>query len=71
MFEIGKIAHENGALFVVSATQAAGMIPIDLEKYKIDTMSGCGFKSFVKVIINKKKIKLKSVKNRNLVKIVT
>jgi cysteine sulfinate desulfinase/cysteine desulfurase-like protein len=55
LFEIGKIAHENGALFVLSATQAAGMIPIDLEKYKIDTMSGCGFKSFVKVIINKKK----------------
>jgi selenocysteine lyase/cysteine desulfurase len=53
LFEIGKIAHENGALFVVSATQAAGMIPIDLEKYKIDIMSGCGFKWFVKVIIKK------------------
>ena len=42
--EIGKIAHENGALFVVDAAQAAGMIPIDVEKDKIDIMSGCGFK---------------------------
>jgi selenocysteine lyase/cysteine desulfurase len=41
---IGKIAHENGALFVVDAAQAAGMIPIDVEKYKIDVLSGCGFK---------------------------
>lgn len=41
---IGKIAHEKGALFVVDAAQAAGMIPIDVEKYQIDVMAGCGFK---------------------------
>ena len=41
---IGKIAHEKGALFVVDAAQAAGMIPIDVEQDQIDVMSGCGFK---------------------------
>ena len=41
---IGKIAHEHGALFVVDVAQAAGMIPIDVEKKGIDVMTGCGFK---------------------------
>lgn len=41
---IGKIAHAKGALFVVDAAQAAGMIPIDVEKEGIDVMAGCGFK---------------------------
>lgn len=41
---IGKIAHEKGALFVVDVAQAAGMIPIDVEKDQIDIMAGCGFK---------------------------
>jgi selenocysteine lyase/cysteine desulfurase len=41
---IGKIAHDKGALFVVDAAQAAGMIPIDVEKDQIDIMAGCGFK---------------------------
>ena len=41
---IGKLAHEKGALFVVDAAQAAGMIPIDVEKEEIDVMAGCGFK---------------------------
>jgi cysteine desulfurase/selenocysteine lyase len=41
---IGKIAHENNALFVVDAAQGAGMIPIDVEKDGIDIMAGCGFK---------------------------
>ena len=42
--EIGKIAHAKGAVFVVDSAQAAGMIPIDVEKQQIDVMSGCGFK---------------------------
>ena len=42
--EIGEIAHKKGALFVVDVAQAAGMVPIDVEKYQIDVMSGCGFK---------------------------
>lgn len=41
---IGKIAHANGALFVVDAAQGAGMVPINVEKDEIDIMSGCGFK---------------------------
>ncbi|WP_347173890.1 aminotransferase class V-fold PLP-dependent enzyme [Polaribacter uvawellassae] len=41
---IGKIAHKNNALFVVDVAQAAGIIPIDVEKDEIDVMSGCGFK---------------------------
>jgi len=41
---IGKITREKGALFVVDAAQAAGMIPIDVEKDQIDVMAGCGFK---------------------------
>lgn len=41
---IGKIAHQKGALFVVDAAQAAGMIPINIEQDQIDIMSGCGFK---------------------------
>ncbi|MDD4149556.1 MAG: aminotransferase class V-fold PLP-dependent enzyme [Bacteroidales bacterium] len=41
---IGKIAHEKGALFLVDVAQAAGMIPIDVEKDQIDVMAGCGFK---------------------------
>jgi selenocysteine lyase/cysteine desulfurase len=42
--KIGKIAHKKGAIFVVDAAQAAGMIPIDVEKMQIDVMAGCGFK---------------------------
>jgi selenocysteine lyase/cysteine desulfurase len=41
---IAKIAHKNNALFVVDAAQAAGMIPIDVQKDKIDVLCGCGFK---------------------------
>ncbi len=41
---IGKIAHDKGALFVVDVAQAAGMIPINIEKDQIDVMAGCGFK---------------------------
>lgn len=41
---IGKMAHAKGALFVVDAAQAAGMIPIDVVKNEIDVMAGCGFK---------------------------
>lgn len=41
---IGQIARQNGALFVVDVAQAAGMIPINVERDQIDVMSGCGFK---------------------------
>ena len=41
---IGKIVRAKGAIFVVDVAQAAGMIPIDIEKDHIDVMAGCGFK---------------------------
>jgi len=41
---IGKIARAKGALFVVDAAQAAGMIPIDVVNDQIDVVAGCGFK---------------------------
>ena len=41
---ISKIAHKYDALFVVDAAQAAGMLPLDVQKDGIDVMSGCGFK---------------------------
>lgn len=44
LVEIGKLAHRHGALFMVDAAQAAGMVPIDVDKCQIDIMAGCGFK---------------------------
>lgn len=41
---IGEIAHRKGALFMVDAAQAAGMVPIDVVRDGIDVMAGCGFK---------------------------
>lgn len=41
---IGKIVHKHNALFIVDVAQAAGMIPINVEKDHIDVMCGCGFK---------------------------
>ncbi len=37
--EIGKIAKNHGVLFHTDAAQAAGHIPIDVEKFKVDLMS--------------------------------
>ncbi len=41
---IGEIAHKSGALFMVDAAQAAGMIPINVIDDNIDILVGCGFK---------------------------
>ena len=41
---IGEMAHKKGALFMVDAAQAAGMVPINVERDGIDIMAGCGFK---------------------------
>ena len=41
---IGKIAHRNGALFMVDAAQGAGAVPINVIDYNIDILVGCGFK---------------------------
>lgn len=34
--EIGKLAHENGLLFVVDAAQSAGVLPIKIDNMNID-----------------------------------
>ena len=41
---ISEMAHRKGALFMVDAAQAAGMVPIDVVRDGIDIMAGCGFK---------------------------
>lgn len=42
--QIGAIARENGLLFVVDASQTAGVIPIDMEKMNIDILCFTGHK---------------------------
>lgn len=42
---IGEIAHKNGLLFLVDASQSAGVIPIDMEKMNIDILCFTGHKS--------------------------
>jgi cysteine desulfurase len=37
--EIGKICHEKGVLFHTDAVQAAGKIPVDVQKMNIDVLS--------------------------------
>lgn len=41
---ISEIAHSKNALLCVDAIQAAGIVPIDVEKMGIDIMSSAGFK---------------------------
>lgn len=42
--EIGKMARENGIIFVVDASQSAGVIPIDVEEDNIDILAFPGHK---------------------------
>lgn len=44
---IGKFAHKHGLLFVVDASQTAGVIPIDMEKDNIDVLCFTGHKSLM------------------------
>lgn len=44
--EIGDIAHKSGVPFHTDAAQAAGHIPLDVEKMKIDLMSISGHKMY-------------------------
>jgi cysteine desulfurase family protein len=45
--EVGKIARENGVLFLVDAAQTAGCIPIDMEADNIDLLAFTGHKSLL------------------------
>lgn len=44
---IGRIAREHGALFVVDASQTAGVFPIDVQKMHIDILCFTGHKSLL------------------------
>ncbi|GLB46225.1 cysteine desulfurase [Philodulcilactobacillus myokoensis] len=41
---IGKLAHQNGAMYVVDAAQAAPSIPLDVQKFHPDFMAFSGHK---------------------------
>jgi cysteine desulfurase family protein len=43
--EIAKIAHENGCIIIVDASQSAGNIPIDVSEWDIDFLAFTGHKS--------------------------
>lgn len=44
---IGKIAHKHGLLFIVDASQTAGVLPIDMQKMGIDILCFTGHKSLM------------------------
>lgn len=41
---IGDVAHRNGLLFIVDASQSGGILPIDMEKMHIDILCFTGHK---------------------------
>lgn len=42
---ISKIAHSQGAYFIVDASQSAGVVPIDCKKWNVDLLAFTGHKS--------------------------
>ena len=44
---IGKMAHKHGLIFVVDASQTAGVFPIDIQKMDIDTLCFTGHKGLL------------------------
>ncbi|MBQ0038492.1 MAG: aminotransferase class V-fold PLP-dependent enzyme [Clostridiales bacterium] len=44
---IGQIAHANGLLFIVDASQTAGVFPVDMERMHIDVLCFTGHKSLL------------------------
>ena len=44
---IGQFAHAHGLLFLVDASQSAGVLPIDMEKMHIDVLCFTGHKSLM------------------------
>ena len=45
--KIGEIAHKRGVLFVVDASQTAGVFPIDVQKMNIDVLCFTGHKGLL------------------------
>ena len=44
---IGQFAHEHGLLFIVDASQSAGVLPINMEQMHIDVLCFTGHKSLM------------------------
>ena len=44
LYEIGKLAHDNGILFHTDAVQAYGHIPLNVDELNIDMLSASGHK---------------------------
>ncbi len=44
---VGEIAHRKGVLFMVDAAQSAGVLPVDVEKQKIDILAFTGHKGLL------------------------
>lgn len=47
VLEVGRIAHEHGILFMVDSAQSAGVLPINVEKQKIDILTFTGHKGLL------------------------
>ncbi len=47
LYKIGEIAEKHGILFIVDASQTAGVIPIDVQKMKIDVLCFTGHKGLL------------------------
>ncbi len=45
--EVGRIAREHDCLFMVDASQSAGVIPIDVERDRIDVLACSGHKNLL------------------------
>lgn len=45
--EVGKIARENGIIFMVDSAQTAGVLPLDAEEYNIDILTFTGHKALL------------------------
>lgn len=45
--EVGEIAHQSGAVFMVDSAQTAGVLPIDVEKLNIDILAFTGHKGLL------------------------
>ena len=47
LYRMGQIAKRHGLLFVVDASQTAGVLPIDIERMQIDVLCFTGHKSLM------------------------